>query len=201
MTWLREIERRFLMSKILRIVLVLGLVGIITWLAGSSAARAGVASQNSAPITSNAANPALASLKPDKGSVRPPPPPALIIRRAGSYSAGGFCLIRVEYLSPEYLIEVQRSYYSGFGQPLPVPDGIFLSAVCRLLYYNVAGFRVSEVPPDQGSVQICFAAIPNRVGDIYIYSAPFWTDLLTSEDGLLACSPANQSGFYVRRGR
>jgi hypothetical protein len=190
------------MSKLLRVLLVLGLVVIVTWLASNSVAWAGFTSKGNTSISSNAADPALASSRANAGTVKPPPP-ALIIHggSVGSFSAGGFCLIKVEYLSPEFLIEVERSYYSGFGQPLPVPDGIFLSAVCHLQYHTIFGAHVSNIPPDQGSVQICFAAIPDRTGDIFVYSPPTWTDLPTSVDNLLACAPANQSGYYVRRGR
>jgi hypothetical protein len=188
------------MNKLLRIMLVLGLVAVVTWFVSSSVARAGVLPKGEASDSLNALDPALASQKAGAGSVKPPPA-ALIIRHAGSFSAGGFCLIKVEFLSPEFIIEVERSYYSGFGQPLPVPDGIFLSAVCHVQYHNTLGFHIAEIPPDQGSVQICFAAIPDRVGDIYVFSAPTWTELGTIVDNLLACSAANQSGYYVRRGK
>ncbi len=189
------------MSKLLRIVLVLGLVAVVTLLARNSVAWASFAPNSDAAVVSNAADPSLASRAAGRGSVKPPPPPTLIIRHAGSFSAGGFCLIKVEFLSPEFLITVERSFYSGFGQPLPVPDGIFLSAVCRLQYSTTTGRHVFEIPPDQGSVQICFADIPFRSGDIFVFFAPTWTDQPTTVDNVLACSPANQSGYYVRRGR
>jgi hypothetical protein len=188
------------MGKLLRIMLVVGLVAIVTWLASNSVAWAGFASTTTASIASDSVNPALGSRVADRGTVKPPPP-ALVIRGAGSFSAGGFCLIKVEFLSPEFIIEVERSYYSGFGQPLPVPDGIFLSAVCHLQYHTTLGVHVPEIAPDQGSVQICFAAIPNRVGDIFVYTPPIWTELGTIVDSLLACAPANLSGYYVRRGK
>jgi hypothetical protein len=188
------------MSKLLRILLVVGLVAVITLLAKNSVAWAGFTPRNDASVVSNAADPAPASRAANRGTVKPPPPPTLIIRGAGSFSAGGFCLIKVEYLSPEFLIEVQRSYYSGFGKPLPVSDGIFLSPVCFLQYHNTAGLHVFEIPPDQGNVQICFADMPFRTGDIFVFFPPTWTDQPTTVDDLLACSPANQSGYYVRRG-
>src|SRR5574341_230529 len=186
-------ERRSLMNKLLRIVLVLGLVAVITLLAKNSVAWASFALRGDASIASNAGDPAPASRAASRGTVKPPPPPTLIIRGAGSLSAGGFCLIKVEFLSPEFLIVVERSYYSGFGQPLPVPDGIFLSAVCHLQYLTTTGQHVFDIPPDQGSVQICFADIPFRTGDIFVYFPPTWTDQPTTVDDLLACSPANQS--------
>jgi hypothetical protein len=190
------------MNKLLRILFVLSLVAVVTLLAKNSVAWAGFTPGNEASIASNAADPAPASRAANRGTVKPPPSRGFTIRSAGSYSAGGFCLIKVEYLSPEFFITVERSYYSGFGKPLPVPDGIFLSALCHLQYYNIAGQHVFEIPPDQGSVQICFAAIPFRTGDIYVYFPPSWTDQPTTTVGdLLACSPANQTGYYVRRGR
>jgi len=188
------------MSKLFRIALVLGLVMVVTLLAGSSMAWAGFIPGSNAPVVSNPANPALPLQKNGGGSVKPPPA-ALTIRGAGSFSAGGFCLIKVEFLAPGFRIVVERSYYSGFGQPLPVPDGIFLSAICRLQFYNDHNSKLVDLPPDLGNVQICFAAIPNRVGDIFVYTPPVWTDLETGSDDLLACSPAPLSGYYVRRGR
>lgn len=185
------------MNKLFRIALVLGMVIVVTLLAGGSMAWAGLAPRGAASVVSNAANPAG---KAGGGSVKPPPA-ALTIRSTGSFSAGGFCLIKVESLAPGFRIVVQRSYYSGFGQPLPVPDGIFLSAVCHIQYYDDHNSKLLDLPPDFGSVQICFAAIPNRFGDIFVYTPPIWTDLETGTDDLLACSPAPLSGFYVRRGR
>jgi len=185
------------MGKLLRIALAIGLVSVMAWLA-KGPAWADFLSRGSASVAPKVTKPEPASRSSNRGTVKPPPA-ALIIRRAGNFSAGGFCLIRVEFLSPEFLIEVERSYYSGFGQPLP--EGIFLSAVCHLQYHTSVGQHLAEIPLDQGSVQICFADIPFRSGDIFVYSPPLWTALPTTTDNLLACAPANWSGFYVRRGR
>ncbi len=193
------------MSKLLQSVLVGGLVAVLVLLAGVTAVWAGFVQGNDPAGASNAADPALApwrrSTKP--GSVQPPPAPNIIVRTSGTFTLGGFCTFKVDSLSPDVLFEVERADVSVLGTPYPVPDGIFLSPVCSIQYHDRLGNHLPGLQSGQGNVEICFAVIPDRFGDIYLFSqftTPAWTDLTTIVDDIMACAPANVSGFYVRRG-
>ncbi len=192
------------MSKLLRIVLVAASVVVIALLAGGTVWAALVQGGNPLGIF-NVADPSLSpwKRKPKSGSVQPPPAVSLIVRTSGTFTLGGFCIFKVDSLSPDVLFVVERVDISVLDQPLPVPDGIYLSPVCSVQYHDRIGNHIPGLQPGDGNVQICFADIPDRVGDIYVdshFTTPVWTDLSTFVDNVMACAPANISGFYVRRG-
>ncbi len=193
------------MSKFLRIVLVVVAVVVVALLAAGPVVWAGFARGGNPAGTADVTNPILAPWmrKPKPGSVKPPPAEILLIRTSGTFSLGGFCIYKVDSLSPNILIEVERSDIQVLVPPLPVPDGIFLSPVCHVQYHDIIGNHLPGIPAGDGNVQICFAIIPDHTGDIYVqspFTTPIWTDLTTVVDDVMACAPANISGFYVRRG-
>lgn len=193
------------MSKLLRIVLVVVSVAVIALLAGGTVVWAALVRGDNPAGVFNGADPALSPWrrKPNSGTVKPPPAISLLVRQSGTFSLGGFCIFKVDSLSPDILFTVERVDVSVLDQPLPVPDGIYLSPVCSVQYHDRIGNHLPGLQPGDGNVQICFAAIPDRFGDIYVdsqFTTPVWTDLATIVDNIEACAPANESGFYVRRG-
>lgn len=191
------------MSKFLRIILVVASVAVIAILAGAPVVWAGFAHGGNPAGASNVADPILNPWRRKPGSVKPPTSEILTIRTSGNFAVGGFCTFIVGSLSPNIIIEVEHSIIDALDLPWPDPGGIFLSPVCHVQYHDQFGNHLAGLQPGDGNIQICFAAIPDRIGDIFVDSkffVPVWSDLPTTVDNVLACAPATESGFYVRRG-
>ncbi|MBI1856459.1 MAG: hypothetical protein HYR93_11440 [Chloroflexi bacterium] len=185
------------MNKAIRIgVAILVLAGIlflarnnIAWAGNAPDVinRAGQSQDQSAGLEANA-NP---------GSVKPPPVVAPPITKPGTYPVGGVCTVYVEQLADTVSLFAKLLPFDVLKNK-PQDTSRYLAGVCDLTYH-VSGKPAPEIAPADGNVKICFAALPNIAGKIYVYDGRVWTALETvlESDNKLACAVAGKTGKYV----
>jgi hypothetical protein len=186
------------MNKATRIIIAALLLLGILFLARNSVVWAGVSSA----ATNNAADQsqvAAQNANPNPGTVKPPPVVVPPITKTGTYAVGGVCTIIVEQLADTTSLHAQLLPFDVLKAR---PDGTsrYLAGVCDLTYH-ISGKLVSNITSTDGTVQVCFAALPNITSKIYVYDvkSSTWTALDTtlSSDNLLECAVASQTGRYV----
>ena len=184
------------MKKGIRIIVAsLLLVGIL-FLARNQIAWAG-----NAPVVNNAAGhgqnqPIVQQdVNADPGSVKPPPVVAPPITKAGTYPVGGVATLYVDQIADNVSIHAKLLPFAVL-EGLPPGTSRYLAGVVDLTF-RVDGKPVADVTSGQASVQICFAALPNITGKIYVYANNTWTALDTTLENGLVCAPASQTGQYV----
>ncbi len=72
----------------------------------------------------------------------------------------------------------------------------YLAGVCEIRFV-VQGKGVTDITPQDATVQICFAAIPNTADKVYVYDDHQWYALDTTVQNGMACAPATKTGKYV----
>ncbi len=183
------------MSKGLRLVVtVIFVLGVLLLARGQMAWAGALPAWNFGAVVQNPA--AANAAAPDApGTVKPPPVVAPPISGPGTYSVGGVCTFRVIQLATSITLHADLLPFATLGKQ---PDNIasYLAGVCRAMYVKV-GAGVIDALGSDGEVQICFAAVPNTTGKIYVYNDKTWTGLTTTSDNGLECAPAQQTGKYV----
>lgn len=184
------------MNKTVRILIAVALLATILFLGRDQIARAGAALVGPKSDTMPAQDrPASLFADRDPGSVKPPPVVAPPITGSGTYSVGGICTFRVIELASDVTLHADVLPYATLGiRPQNIAS--YLAGVCRAIYTKV-GAGVIDLTGSDGQVEICFAAIPNATGKLYVYNDKAWTALDTTTEAGLACAPAQQTGKYV----
>ncbi|HUH99252.1 MAG TPA: hypothetical protein VLZ89_17975 [Anaerolineales bacterium] len=177
-------------KSILRVLVVIVVTAAVV-LVG----REGIVWANSAqtPAIANAPQaPVAAPRGGNPGTVKAPPTSVgFDLVHTGGYSVQGFCSITVLVTAPGDTATAVLVH--------PLPSGVPVHPVrlgCNVTFYS--GVTVLPSVPG-GTVQICFAAVPNHTTTIAFYNPTLltWTSLLTTTGGGLACADGNASGIYV----
>ena len=184
------------MGKGLRILIaVVFLIGLLLLARGQLAWAGGLSAWNSAGVAQNPAASGMAVPNARPGTVKPPPVVAPPISGPGTYSLGGVCTVIVERLDPTVSVHAVLLPFSSVGQQ-PKDVARFLAGVCQVNYVK-AGAGLADLTAADGSVKICFAAIPTATNKVYVYVDKTWTALDTTVEDGLACASASKSGRYV----
>jgi hypothetical protein len=133
------------------------------------------------------------------------------ITKPGTYGAGGICELKVDYYVPALANELHVEEDVEISAEVPFPDnqGLLYLPGCHVFHYKTDKL-VDEVTSDEGSWEICFAAIPNKETTIYFYYSDtdvervtsVWTPLKTRVDGGQACAPTTEfTGVYTPVGK
>jgi hypothetical protein len=146
----------------------------------------------------------------DPGTVKPPPG-EIIICENGVTSVGGVSTLEVENLAPGYcIVAFLRNHAFAVGR---VPDGagkiVAHITFLRIFYY---GKLVHELPTEDGQMQLCYAAPPDRTVQLYYFDfygpklgqstgKPSWEPLDTNVDGGSACASVQFTGAYALMGK
>lgn len=184
------------MHKNLRIVIAAMILVAILLLARNPSAWAGfLRAPNEAASTQMQPASGLAALNLRPGTVKPPPAVVPPITAPGTYSVGGICTFRVIQLAESISLHADLLPFTTLGKR---PESVltYLAGVCRAIYTQ-AGTGIIDLSATDGQVEICFAAIPNTTGSIFVYNDKTWTALTTTVQDGLACAPAQQTGKYV----
>jgi hypothetical protein len=146
-----------------------------------------------------------------QGSVLPPPR-HVVITEPGTYSVGAICTLQAEYkvkgLSD--IVDVEFASQHLTEETLTVPPnevkGVFYFPGCHVLHYMNAVLQ-DEMKPEQGSWRICFAAVPDKVMQIYYYKdnltdiTPPWTPLESvTENGKVCADLVDFTAVYAPAG-
>lgn len=184
------------MGKIIvRIMVVIVMTAAILLLAREGIAWAGTAQAariESAPQAPVAA-PASAIRGGNPGTVQPPPT-KISITHTGSYSVRGFC---------DLTVTITGSGISATADLVrPLPTGVPPHPIrygCTVTFYSGNSILAQLAP--NGTVQICFAAVPHRTMTIAFYDlyapTPTWTTLTTTVTNGIACANGSTSGIYA----
>jgi len=184
------------MNKTLRILIAVSLLAVVLFFGRDQMAR-GVAALVGSKSESMPGQGSAAGMfdDGDPGSVKPPPVFVLPITGPGDYAVGGVCTFHVFELSSDVTLHANLLPYATLGiRPQTIAG--YLAGVCRAMYTKV-GSGVIDLTESDGRVEVCFAAIPDTTGKLYVYNDKTWTALDTTTEGGLACGPAQQSGKYV----
>jgi hypothetical protein len=184
------------MNKTVRIILAgLLLLGIV-FLArnGIASAGAGMAEPKAQAVQSRPQSGGLfTDIEP--GSVKPPPVVVPPVTGPGTYSVGGVCTVQVAQLASSVTLHAVLVPFSTLGKH-PQDVGRYLAGVCQL-NYTKAGAGITDLAPADGSVTVCFAALPNTTTKIYVFDGKTWTALTTTLNNGLECAAASKTGRYV----
>ena len=131
----------------------------------------------------------------DPGSVRPPPVVLPPIQAPGIYSVGGVCTFQVTSMADKVTLQADLLAFTSLGDK-PQSIASYLAGVCRATYAK-DGVGMADLAAADGTVVICFAAVPNVTGKIYVYDDTTWTALDTTLQSGLYCAPATKSAKYV----
>lgn len=197
------------MSKLIRIFIAVVLVSAIVIVAEKNVAWAGTSPepQQAADAQVSAS---LALDKHEPGTVKPPPG-ELTVCEDGVHSAGGVSVLHVKDLAPGYcIVAFLRNHAFAVGQ---VPDGAgkILAQITFVRIFH-HGKLVHELPEEDGQLQLCYAAPPDRTVQMYFFDfygpqlgqrtgKPSWTPLETDVDGGQACASAQITGAYGLMGK
>ena len=185
----------FDMGKGLRIgVAIIFVLGVLLLARGQMAWAGGLPVWNSGAVGQNPA--AANAVAPDApGTVKPPPVVVPPISGAGTYSVGGVCTIEVISLAADVSVHAVLLPLNTVGKQ---PDEVarLLAGVCQVNYVK-SGAGLTDLAPADGSVKICFSAIPTTTDKIYVYADKTWTALDTTVENGLACAFATKTGRYV----
>ena len=139
-----------------------------------------------------------------RGTVKPPPP---VIRtcKNGSFSVGGISAIKVTNLEKGYcLLAFLWNHRFPFGKP--PSGGQFLANITFLQIFRY-GRLVHDLPPEDGEVEVCYAAPPGKEAQIYFFdfhrgrSKGEWKPLETTVTNGVICAPAQTTGAYALIGK
>ena len=183
------------MGKIIRWTIAgILLLGILL-LAGNQIAAAGnLPWQNNTTVQGQSASAALdPANKP--GTVKPPPVVVPPITSPGNYSVGGVCTLLVEQLSADVTLHANLLPFNVLNGK-PTTSTRYLAGVCNLAYH-LSGQPLPDLTSQLGTVQICFAQVPNTTSQIYVFDGETWTALDTTLNNGLECSLATKTGKYV----
>jgi len=145
------------------------------------------------------------------GTVQLTVPNAEKITEPGTYGAGGICELTVDYYVPDLSNELHVEENVEVSAKVPFPDN---KGLLYLPGYHVYHYKteklVDEVTTDEGSWEICFAAIPGKETTIFFYYAEddisrvtsVWSPLDTRVEGGKACATVtNYTGVYTPVGK
>ncbi len=187
------------MNKTLRIVVAAIMLLAVLILAGNQAAGAGFLTVPDVigALQGNSSS-GLGAPNAQPGTVKPPPVVVPPITGPGTYSVGGICTFRVITLADTISLHADWLPYSTLGKR-PQNIASYLAGVCRAIYVQKAAGVIDLVGASDGQIEICFAAVPNTTGTIYVYvdKTQTWTALQTTVQDGLACAPAQYTGKYV----
>ena len=182
------------MNKWFRIAIASVLLLGILILARNTVAWAGV-SLNTNNVVGQS-QPAVQNAAADPGTVKPPPVVVPPITKPGTYPVGGVCTLFVEQLVSTDSIHAKLLPFDVLNGGRPQDTSRYLAGVCDLAYH-VSGKLEPELPPGDGTVKICFAALPNITSKIYVYADKTWTALDTTLENGMECATASKTGRYV----
>ncbi len=184
------------MTKALRIILaVVVFIGVLL-VARSQMAWAGNAPDQKANTPKQETSSAAAAAK-NPGTVKPPPVVVPPITGPGTYSVGGVCTLIVERLVDTVSIHAVLLPFSTLHNK-PAEIDRYIAGVCNVTFIQRPGGVIkTEVTPEEASVKVCFAGIPNMGTKIYFYDDHAWIALDTTANGGLVCAPATRTGKYV----
>jgi len=183
------------MNKGFRIIVAgLLLLGIL-FLARNQIAWAGNSPTANNAVGQSQEQPALLNANPDPGTVKPPPVVVPPITKPGTYPVGGVCTLYVEQLVDTDSLHAKLLPFDVLNGR-PQDTSRYLAGVCDLAYH-VSGKLVPELPPADGTVKICFAALPNITSKIYVYADKTWTALDTTFENGMECAIASKTGRYI----
>ncbi len=181
------------MGKILVRVLIVTVLSLAVLALGwQGIAWAGVNPWNAPQAPANA--PSSSAVTGNPGTVLPPPA-QVVIGSTGSYSVRGFVNVNVLTITGGITVKTTllRALPSGFSPHLTRMGS-------NVSFYDGTTF-LDTLTPAQGTVQVCFAAIPNHTNTIMYYdsyaASPTWTSLTTTVSGGQACVAATGSGIYA----
>jgi hypothetical protein len=184
------------MGKGLRIaVAVIFVLGILLLARGQMAWAGGLPLLGAGGFAQGPSASGLAAPNPAPGTVRPPPVVAPPIGGPGTYSVGGVCTLKVDFLAPDVSVHAGLLPFASVGEP-PSDVQRYLAGVCQVNYVK-AGEGLTDLTGADGSVTICFASVPGTTDKIYVYADHTWTALDTTVADGLACAPATKTGRYV----
>jgi hypothetical protein len=142
------------------------------------------------------------------GTVKPPPA-KITVTKSGTYAVGGICLFTANYKINGLVDKVEVKYPGEDTLKIPTEgvDGIFYFPGCQVTHF--VDQKVKDVmTSDDGSWQICFAAIPDKTMTIYYYLdntkdiTPPWKPLETKTDKGMACADlVGYSAVYAPVGK
>lgn len=192
------------MGRYIRILIVIAMVLGIVLLARNNTAWARTADQaGQSGLEQEQSSDSLGNPKP--GTVKPPPA-ELTICGEGIYSVGGVSTLEVTDLAPGYCLEAfLRNHAFALGR-IPDGSGKVLAQITflRVFYHSTL---VSELPTEDGKVQICYAVPPGKNAKIYFFNfygarfgertgQPAWELLETTVENNIACAAAQTTGAY-----
>ncbi len=145
------------------------------------------------------------------GTVRKTSTRSGLITKPGTYSAGGICELIVDYYVPNLTNELHVEDDIEVSANVPFPDnaGLLYLPGCHVYHYKNEQV-IDQVTSDEGSWEICFAAVPNKKTTIYFYYADddiervtsVWTPLETKVSGGAACAGLTDfTGVYTPVGQ
>ena len=170
------------------------LLGILLLAGNQIATAGGLPWQNSTAIQSQNAS-AMSASNQHKGTVTSPPIELPLITVPGNYSLGGVCTLLVAQLQPNITLHAILLPFNTLAKK-PTNITRYLAGDCSLKY-QLSGKLLAVLTNNEGSVQICFAQIPNIIGQIYVLDGRTWAALITTPTSGMECATADETGDYV----
>jgi hypothetical protein len=171
-------------------------------------APGGIVIPETGPAESEAAR-QMSSFVSEKGTVRlsASTTSSTRITQPGVYSAGGICELSVDYYVPGLgnELHVEDDVEISANVPFPDNEGLMHQPGCHVYHYK-SETLVDQVTTDEGSWEICFAAIPDKDNTIYFYYSDsdtkrvtsVWSPLDTTMKGGKACAELTDfTGVYM----
>ena len=183
------------MSKVIRYIGAAILLLGILFLAGNQIVTASnLPWENSIVVESQNTSAMLASNQ-HKGTVIAPPIELPLITAPGSYSLGGVCTLLVAQLQPDVTLHAALLPLNSLAKK-PANTTSYLAGDCALKF-QLSGNVLHVLTSDEGSVQICFAQVPNIIGQIYVLDGRTWAAVTTTLTNGIECGTADETGDYV----
>ncbi len=200
-------------NKYLRVAIAIVLAVAITLLAKGQVAWAGQDDNSTVVSVLEDGEFSVSLLGPQPGSVKPPPAKFSACEN-GLYSVGGVATIEIKDLKPGYCIEAVL--WNPRFQIHRLPDGAG-APLAHMLFLRVYlnGRLVYEIPAGDGTVDTCYALLPDKQAQFYFYNfygmrfkkldrpPTSWDKLDTrvDTDKKTACAFTQISGVYGLMGK
>ncbi len=189
------------MKKYVQIIVALGIVVAVIWMAKSGIAWASGLPASQSPV--ELSGPASAQ---DDSSLAPPPYKTEI-SESGVYNIGGICLFNVEYKGTNVKNNADAEVPIEESGQVPFSGkGRLLFPGCHVVHYK-DGQIVREANTTDGNWKICFGDNPDMKNlQIYYYlddpgsGFKMWIPLETTVENTLVCAPARFTGVYMPAG-
>ncbi len=152
------------MKKYIQIIVALGAVVAVVWMAKSGVAWASGLPATQPPVTRSE------PVSAQNDASLAPPPFVIDISESGTYNIGGVCLLNVEYKNTKVELKNKADAEIPIKESQQVPfsgNGKLLYPGCHVVHYK-DGKIVREATTEDGNWKVCFGDNPDLM-NIKIY--------------------------------